>query len=244
MSEINKEVEYLKSKISQVSYDTNRFKMYCGENKYVFGVISPEGGEAPLSKLMQYKTLYDTLKDLDWKIKKSFEEGLKYIYSEEVQKNFSVFNSNSEEENLAYYYIENALFRTMSLWDILAQLYCLFYQVRINKEKVYYKKVFNPKLDYSNKFKTKAKEINKYLKQEDDIQVEGEFEGNHEYTNNYRNKMTHRNSPNVACINDYDFNFKDYPSFILQRTIEDYATVSEYLGEILDEIEVEVLKEI
>lgn len=238
MNEIkNKEVEYLKKKILEVSYNTERFKLHFGENKFLFGVVSPKDNEAPFSKLMKYKTIHDTLSDLDWKVKISFEKGIEYAYSILVQENFSIVHINSEEERLAYYYVENALFRTSSLWDMLAQLYCLFYKIEIPKDRIYYNKIFNPTLPNSNKFKKKAIEINNYLKQENDISIAGEWKGNHQYINDCRNKMTHRNSPNVTVISDYDFNFKDHPSFLLKRIIEEYAVVSKYIKELLDEIE-------
>ncbi|APH21614.1 hypothetical protein FDF15_06015 [Clostridium botulinum] len=238
MSEIkNKEVEYLKKKISEVSYNPERFKLYFGEDKFLFGVVSAKNYEAPFSKLMQYKTIYDTLRDLDWKIKISFEKGIEHAYSKSVQEDFSIVHINSEEENLAYYYIENALFRTSSLWDMLAQLYCLFYEIKIPKDRIYYNKIFNPKSPNSNKFKDKATNINNYLKQEDDTSIDGEWKGNHQYTNDCRNKMTHRNSPNVTVMSDYDFNFKSHPSFLLKRIIEDYVIASKYVREVLDKIE-------
>lgn len=245
MSEIkNKAVEYLKKKISEVSYSSERFKLYFGEDKFLFGVISPKDNEAPFSKLMQYKTIYDTLIDLDWKLKISFEKGIKYTYSKPVQENFSIVNINSEEEKLAYYYIENALFRTSSLWDMLAQLYCLFYDVKIPKNKIYYNKIFNPDLQSSDKFKDKAININNYLQQEDDTSIDGEWKGNHQYTNKCRNKMTHRNSPNVTVMSDYNFNFKSHPSFLLKRITEDYVVVFKFIREILDEIEKQIIHSI
>lgn len=251
----NKEVEYLKKKVSEVSYNSERFKVHFGEDRFLFGVISPKDDETPFSKLMQYKTIYDTLRDLDWKLKVSFEKGIKYSYSKPVQENFSIVHINSEEEKLAYYYIENALFRTSSLWDMLAQIYCLFYQIKkidkknqnevmISKNEVYYKTIFNPKLSFSNKFKDKAININNYLEQEDDTSIDGEWKGNHKYTNGCRNKMVHRNSPNVTVMSDYDFNFKSHPSFLLKRIIEDYVVVFKYISEILDEIEKQLIKNI
>lgn len=242
MSKVNNEVEYLKSKIAEVSYNPERFKVFLGEDRFLFGVTSPEGNEAPFSRLMQCKTIYDTLRDLDWKIKISLKKGIEYAYSESVQKSFSLISINSEEESLAYYYIENALFRTSSLWDMLAQLYCLFYQLNIKKDKIYYNKIFNPESAYANKFKEKARNINNYIKQEDNI--DGEWKGNHKYINDCRNKMTHRNSPNITSMTDYDFNFKDHPSFMLKRIIEDYVVVFKYLREILDEMEKEYVKDL
>lgn len=95
-----------------------------GDNKYIFGIVSGKqfSTPAPFSKLMQYKTLYDTLRDLDYKIKISFVKAIELAYSE-VFNDFNLFEENSTEEQNTYYFIENALFRTSILWDLLAQFY-------------------------------------------------------------------------------------------------------------------------
>lgn len=237
----NSEINYFNSRLSEVSYNPNRFKLMVGEDKFLFGVVSANHNEVPFGKLMQYKTLYDTLKDLNWKVKFSFDEAIKYAYSEPVQNDFSLFKTESEEERWAYYYIENALFRTSSLWDMLAQLYRLFFNIDIPKEGVYYKKIFDPSRDYSNSFKAKATEIFSYISQDNDIDCEGDWKGNHTFSNDLRNKMTHRNSPNVAVMSDYDMNLKKHPAFQLKRIIEDYVVVSKYIKEILNDIEIEIM---
>lgn len=242
MSDTNKnEINYFESKLSEVSYNPNRFKLMIGEDKFLFGIISANHSEAPFGKLMQYKTIYDTLRDLDWKIKLSFDKSIKYAYSEPVQNEFSLLKTESYEEQFAFYYIENALFRTSSLWDMLAQLYRLYYNIVIAKERVYYKKIFNPLLDYSDNFKVKASQIHNYIEQIDDTDCEEEWKGNHTFSNDLRNKMTHRNSPNVAVMSDYDMNLKHHPAFQLKRIIEDYVVVSQYIKEILDDIENEIM---
>lgn len=241
MNDRNKsEINYLESKLSEVSYNPYRFMLMIGEDKFLFGLISGSNSEAPFGKLMQYKTIYDTLRDLDWKIKLSFDKSIKYAYSEPVQKDFSLLEEESAEERLAFYYIENALFRTSSLWDMLAQLYRLFYNIEIPKEKVYYKKIFDP-LNNSDNFKVKATEIYNYINQDDDTECEGEWKGNHSFSNNLRNKMTHRNSPNVAVISDYNINLKHHPAFQIKRIIEDYVVVSQFINEVLNEIENEIM---
>lgn len=242
MNYTEKEKEYFNNKLSQVIYNPNRFKVLIGEDRFLFGIVSAGDSEAPFGRLMQYKTLYDTLIDLDWKIKFSFDKAIEYAYSEPVQNNFSIFRVETEEERNAYYYIENALFRTSSLWDLLAQFYRLFYKLEMPKERVYYKKVFDPSLQSSDRFKVKATEINNYLEESDDTDCEGEWKGNHSYVNDIRNKMTHRNSPNIAVMSDYDMNFKQHPTFIIKRILEDYVTASKYMKEILDEIEKEVME--
>lgn len=238
----NAEREYFNNKLLQVKYNPDRFKLMIGEDRYLFGVVSAGDDEAPFSRLMQYKTLYDTLIDLDWKIKLSFEMAIKYAYSESVQNNYNLFKKGTEEEQMAFYYIENALFRTSSLWDLLAQFYRLYYKIDVPKEKVYYSKIFNPSLGFSINFKTKATEITAYFEETDDTDCNGEWKGNHTFVNSIRNKMTHRNSPNVAVMSDYDTNLKQHPVFLIKRILEDYATATKYIKEILDEIEKEVMK--
>ena len=242
MNYIEEEKAYFNCKLSQVVYNPNRFKVLIGEDSFLFGVVSAGVYEAPFSRVMQYRTLYDTLIDLDWKIKFSLNKSIIYAFSESLQNDFKIFSEESEEERYAYYYIENALFRTSSMWDLLAQFYRLFYKIEISKEKVYYKRIFNPDAEVSNKFKVKAREINDYLNESDDTNCEGEWKGNHLFVNDIRNKMTHRNSPNIAVMSDYDVNFKHHPVFIIKRILEDYVTASKYIGEILDEIEKEVME--
>ena len=242
MNYIEEEKAYFNCKLSQVIYNPNRFKVLIGEDRFLFGVVSAGDYEAPFSRVMQYRTLYDTLIDLDWKIKFSLNKSIRYAFSESLQNDFRIFSEESEEERYAYYYIENALFRTSSMWDLLAQFYRLFYKIEIPKDRVYYKKIFDPSSELSNKFKVKASEINDYLNESDDTNCEGEWKGNHLFVNGIRNKMTHRNSPNIAVMSDYDMNFKHHPVFIIKRILEDYVTASKYIGEILDEIEKEVME--
>lgn len=249
------EINYLKDKYLNIKYDNNRFKLYLeGGEKFICGIISGDGEKAPFSNISRYKTIYDTLKDIDWKVKLSFENALKYSYSKEVQEDFNIIGPGSKEEKLSYYYTENALFRTSTLWDILAQLFCEFYNIQIEKEKIYYNRLFNIKnkkyyhdhkinqIEKINDFKEHAMIINNYLNEADNTNLKGEWRGNHKYTNECRNKMTHRNSPNITALSDYDLAFKDHPSFMLKRIIEDYYVVSKFISEILDEIENKELK--
>ncbi|WP_195616937.1 hypothetical protein [Clostridium paraputrificum] len=83
------EIEYLEELISSVSYQPDRFRLYIGKDRYLFGTLSPDDKETVISRLMQIKTLYDTLKDLDWKIKVSLEKSLKFAYTKSVQEDFN-----------------------------------------------------------------------------------------------------------------------------------------------------------
>jgi hypothetical protein len=172
-----------------------------------------------------------------------FRESIKYSYSESVEKEFGMFKPPSEEEYLAFYYIENALFRTSSLWDILAQLYRLFYNIKVTKEAVYYKKIFDPTKCLSDNFKNKAKEIHTYIN-EDEIEGAVECKGNHAFTNEFRNKMTHRNSPSITTCSNFDMNLKEHPVTVIEKILQDYKVVSKYINEILGDIEMKIFEEL
>lgn len=245
MSEqIMKEKEYLLGVIRSIHYKDNRFKLMCGDDKYIFGSVSGKAHSepSPFSKLMQYKTLYDTLRDLDYKIKISLFNAVEIAYSSSVYNNFSIFAENSNDEKNAYYYIENALFRISSLWDILAQLYRLYYDVKIKTYNVHYNSFFNPKNRINTRFRKKARRIYKYLNEKDNTNCEDKWRGNHRFVKECRDKMIHRNSPNVGTMSDFDINFKNHPVFMLKRIVEDYEKAFVYISEILNIIEKDEMK--
>ena len=87
-----------------------------------------------------YKTLYDTIVDLDRKSKSHLT--LLYVgCSFNIDKFNMVGLPSSEEE--AIYYTENAVFRTSFLWDLLAQLYNVKHKQNNNPDKVYYSQLFH-----------------------------------------------------------------------------------------------------
>lgn len=231
MSEQKKEeVLYLKSLVNSIKYD-DMFIVKISENKEVFGMLSLKQGEESL--FFKYKTLYDTLKDLDHKIKYSFIKGIDYTYNSNLYDNYDMIKTTSSLEVKAYYYIENAIFRTIILWDLLAQFYNIHYKKNIPITKLYYKSFFKDMVEDDN-IDSNIKKIYNYLEENDDTSKEDRWYGNHIYVNNIRNKMTHRNSPNVTTISDFDMNFKEHPAFLLKRTIEDYYQVSMFLQYIIN----------
>lgn len=229
-----REIQYLSSLIDSVHYLPNAFTIIQNDGKYIFGITSAPSHELPIAKILEYKTLYETLCDLDAKVKYSLEMAIKYAYSRSAIKNFHMIKKPVGKELLAYYYIENAVFRTSSLWDILAQFYRTMYALDIPYDKVYYKAIFNPQNSHCSKFKDAAEEIHAYLiEEEDDINGDDPWKGNHAVVNEYRNKMTHRNSPNVSVASNLDFNLRLPPTLILKRVIEDYEKASRLLKEVI-----------
>ena len=66
------EEQHLRDLYNDVHYDPNLFMLYISEDKYIFGYMSEASDQNPGRSFFMYKTLYDTIVDLDVKIKKSF----------------------------------------------------------------------------------------------------------------------------------------------------------------------------
>lgn len=229
------EIKYLVNLIDSVQYLPNAFTIVQNDGKYVFGITSVPSHELPISKILEYKTLYETLCDLDTKVKYSLGLAIKYSYSRYTMKKFDILKKPKGKEWLAYYYIENAASRISSIWDMLAQFYRVRYNIAISFDKVHYKKIFDPSKGYCSEFQSVAGTIHSYIKEEDNTDCEGAWKGNHDFMDEYRNKMTHRNSPNVAVASNLDLNLKHHPTFILKRMVEDYVQAFRFIGDILKE---------
>ena len=80
------EIRYLYSLINSVEYPSNAFTIIQSDGKYIFGITSAPGQESPLSKILEYKTISDTLCDLDEKVKLSLKMAIKSSYSHYVKK--------------------------------------------------------------------------------------------------------------------------------------------------------------
>lgn len=229
------EEEVLRRIMNNVVYDEHLFKIYIGSERYIMGCISADSQE---NDFFVYKTIYDTIVDLDRKIKKSFDQALHWEYVLNTEK-FNPVAPPSKEESEAIYYTENAIYRTSSLWDLLARLYNIKFKINLNPEKIYYNSLFRKEAqkEYPNIF---AQQIYAYISEEENLEriyEEDEFwVGNHAFVTAYRNKMVHRNSPNVATASNYDFELRRPMRYVLKRVIEDYFKVSEFIKILLDMI--------
>ena len=65
---VETEIKYLLEILTEIKYDEDRFTLFCGDDRFVFGSISPKGEDSPIAKSLQYKTIYDTLIDINRKI--------------------------------------------------------------------------------------------------------------------------------------------------------------------------------
>lgn len=176
------------------------------------------------------------IKDLDRKIKFSFEKILEY----NLKNIYSTFNPMEvavKDEVKVIYYMENILFITSILWDLLAQICNIYWEEYIAYDKIYYKSFFNNRVQ-GKSARPFAKKVFDYLTEDNDVSnINGKWNGNHSYLKDMRDSMTHRSSQNITSLTNFELNMKVPFIYILKRLIEDYNQVFLFLNEILNDIE-------
>lgn len=180
-------------------------------------------------------SIYDTIIDLNSKIEYSFEAVVTCQPSENLMEH-KMLEKPSGNERKALYYIENMIFRTSTLWDMLAQLCNVFWKINKPIDKIYTGSFFHDCSQGKNK-KSFAGDVHNYFKEEDEVKSDMEpWKGNFEYIKEYRNKMTHRNSPNITILSNFGMQLRPPAIFVLKRVTEDYLKAIEFIKIILEEI--------
>lgn len=225
------EAEYYLSVIESVNYDKNAFTVWYGDDKVILGAIMHDNPQA--QRFFDYATIYQTIMDLDWKIKTSLKMA---IDSAEVIsfEEWKPIAPPSEEEKMAIYYTENAIFRISVLWDLLAQLFNLKEGLGKPFEKVYATQLFHDTQQGKHPHPFAVK-VYSYMQQQDNSDVEP-WEGNYTYVKEFRDKMTHRSSPNISSFSNFAQELRMPMMYVLKRVIEDYKQASEFISEIIKEI--------
>jgi len=235
---MGKSLEWIKSQIDSISYDENMFRIYIDKDKYIFGAIPGKNVNTNKVDYFAISSVYDTIIDLNNKIKYSFYMAAECKPSESL-KNHRWFGELQTNESLAIYYIENMVYRTAVLWDMLAQLCNLFWQLNKPINKIYAAQFFND-LSQGKKAMPLAITIHKYFIQEEKIGNDTEpWEGNHKYIKDYRDKMMHRNSPNISTLSSFDMELRPPAIFVLKRVTEDFLKATEFINAVLSEIQKE-----
>lgn len=135
----DEEKAYLYRLIDAVIYNEDLFTInYGAENsgKVIFGAFFQSGN---INKFFMYKTLYDTIVHTNTAIRRSLKTAIPYAYID--TENYDPFFPSKNEQEAAYF-IENTVFRTIILWDILAQLYNAKYEIEQDASRIFYKKFF------------------------------------------------------------------------------------------------------
>lgn len=221
------EQKYLENILSNIYYELDIFVMPFGDGKEVIGVMSGDDEKSNnLNEFFKYKTLYNSLIDLDIKIKFSLQQ--------------AIISSQQNKMLEAYYYIENGVFRIITAWDNLAQVYNIYSGLNKGIDEVYYACIFEQKKGLAitdTKFMKFRENVEEYIKEEDNINItsrKGYWMGNNKYIRKLRNQMSHRNSIAKVSLSDYDMHIPDVPIFILKRLVEDYETLNYYYGQMLE----------
>ena len=181
-------------------------------------------------KFFSYATIYHTILDLDSKIKYSLEKAVDLADNIEFST-WKPIEPPSSNEACSLYYAENAIFRVAVLWDLLAQLYNLKENIGKPINKVHAAQLFHDAQQgkTANAF---AKKVYSYMQQSENAEVEP-WEGNHIFVKTMRDKMMHRNSPNVTTMSSYGFELRLPAIYILYRLSEEYRQVSEFISELV-----------
>ncbi len=236
-----KETGYLMTVFADKLPDDNPFIIRVSEDREMF-IISP-GDNAigtELDKISKFKDIYSTVLDLKNKIGYSLKKAIEYAYSDEVRDNYNMLHSSGDNEWLAYYYIENAMFRVETMWDILAQIYNIKYSLGEPIHKVYHSHIFSNQEQYCNKYwhgnpPQDIQKIIDYINEDDDIEGE-KWHGNYSFVNTLRNNMTHKFSISQSNMSSFAFELKHHPHFILKRLCESFASLQDFLHDAFDSI--------
>lgn len=234
-TQIEKEKKELKNLIESINYEKYNFYIPYGDNKFIFGITAPNNEDNKLSEFFEIKTIFDTIKNIDEKINYSLKKGIEYIFSEDVYNNFNLLHESSDNEKKGYYYIENAIFRLSTLWDMIAHVYNIICGFKQPTDSIYVKRFFTQMHFQNDTITGMVNNILSYINENDDTSEPfPNWKGNYNYICEYRNKMTHRNSPSIASFSNLDINLKEPIVFLCTRTILDYVAVSQFMNDILD----------
>ena len=237
---INEEDKILIEKlINEYEIKIDNFHINLENNKYISGIFGNVNSD--IKKVFRYNHFLESINDLSHKTKKSIEKCVE-AYQETNIKDFNpMSNQISKKENEAYYYMENALFREVILWDSLAQLYNLYYDRGIDVEKIHYKKVIE-RLSQKNINEIDFAEILRYLKEDYNIGENNIDKGIHKCISNVRNQMTHRFSIAITAFSE---NCKENATLrampdLIYKIAKDYNIVQKYLVQIIKMITKEI----
>ncbi len=227
----NTDVKRIIENLNSVQYAPKLFTIGFDENKYLLGALLKD--QPGFQNLFSYNTVYESIIDIDGKIKHSIILATQYAETY-ADIDWDPFSKPSENEWEALYYTENALYRVSVLWDLLAQLFNIRENLGKPNDRIYTEQLFHD-AQQGKKPNQFAKKVYSYMKEIDDFSSEP-WKGNYAYLKEYRDKMTHRYSPSVSTISDYAVDLRMPAVFSLKRITEDYQQVSMFIQELLDDI--------
>lgn len=133
---ISDEMELLLIKNLKDTLDISDLKLFTESGKVIAGIVCHD---ELINNITKFNLFIRSINDLYVKTCYSIKQSLN-IYKKINYDDFDLFNV-SFEENEAIYYLENSLFRLFSLWDSLAHLYNIYFDLKLDLDKVGYRKV-------------------------------------------------------------------------------------------------------
>ena len=221
--------------INEHKIKIDNFHIHLEKNRYISAVFG--NVDKKIKKVFKYNHFLESINDLSHKTKMSIEKCVEAYQDTDINDFNLMENKISKKENEAYYYMENALFREVILWDSLAQLYNLYYDMGIDVDKIYYKKVIE-KLSLKNIKEIDFDQILKYLKEPYSINEKDIDKGIHECISHFRNQMTHRFSIAITAFSENteeSATLRAMPD-LLYKIAKDYNIVQKYLVQIIEMI--------
>ena len=216
-----KEERYLRNIINQQNY---KYDIHIQDFIY----LAPHGSQSYLSEIHTIDSWIIKINSLTNKIIYSFNNGIDYCMSIDKVYWSPLSRENTKEQESCYYYIENGIFRLISLWDSLAQISNIYFKNSVSPSEIMYKKYFVSNLttrdnkivakdDQQHYFEKFCGDVKNYILEHDDIKIDGVWKGNHTYvSNSIRNPLTHRHDPHQFSVSNDRINFKQHPLFELK----------------------------
>lgn len=223
--------EYLEEIVNSVICIPDVFRIHLEDGKYIFSIHSKE---QHIDDYYAVSAIYDTIVDLDNKVKHSFSQAITCNLSETLD-GYDPFSKLKEEEFIAMYHIENMVYRVSILWDLLAQLCNVIFHTELEASKINCNRYFDRFSLGENSIEI-AKEVRAYFDEEEDTAADiNPWPGNHAYLNEYRNQMTHRVTPSITTISSFGSTLRPPAMYLLHRVTEDYYKVSSFLCRLINE---------
>lgn len=223
--------EIVEKAIKEISFADNKLTLWCDNERVIVGAMVVDNPRA--EKFFSLSSLYNTIVDADKKIKYSLKRAadLTDVHDE---KGWNPIQPPSENEWLAIYYAENAVFRVEVLWDLLAQIYNLLIDKGFSQDKIYTLRFFHD-LQQGKHPDAFAKRVYEYMTEDEDETGET-WSGSHKFLKEYRDKLTHRCSPNVTSLNNFATELRLPTTLVLYRLVIDYLQVVSFIQELVEKI--------
>ena len=215
--------------INEYQIEIKNLYIQIGNKEYISGIFGDKDDD--VNNYFKYNHFIESINDLSQKTKISIEKCLTAYQKVDSEKFNPMTNNLSNYEKKAYYYMENALFREIILWESLAQLYNVYFCLKINIERVNYKKIIDI-LSKRNEKIINFKKISMYINEKYDIKKPVLDEGIHDCVCQLRNQMTHRYSIAITSMSE-NINLRAMPDSIY-KIAKDYNMVQKHLVEIIN----------